>query len=137
MLTADEIARWAAKHARHAQPLEKPYYEAFLATVRVGADLLDALRGMWEWQRTVQDLVPDDLREKVWGLLGTETVVDGPLPWPAAKTDEGLRAQLGAALEALGEVQSILYGADNATDQDAKTRCIRRAFGVAYAARMK
>jgi hypothetical protein len=32
---------------------------------------------------------------------------------------------------ALGEIQSLLYSADNAAEVEMKTRCIRKAFGVA------
>lgn len=54
-----------------------------------------------------------------------------------AERVDALIAQRDALAAALGEVQSLLYSADNATDAETKTRCVRRAFGVAGAALAK
>jgi hypothetical protein len=47
---------------------------------------------------------------------------------------ERLIGQRDALAAALGEVQSLLYSADNAEEVEMKTRCIRKAFHIAYAA---
>jgi hypothetical protein len=39
--------------------------------------------------------------------------------------------------EAMGEVQSLLYSADNAETLEMKAKCIRKAFGIVYDLRLR